>query len=124
VRLLPDTHAVLWGIAGDRRLSPGAREQFADPANEILLSSVVIWEVEVKRSLGKLEAPDDVADLSLGAGALELPVTIEHARAAGALPWHHRDPFDRMLVAQAQIEGAVLVSSDEALRAYAVPVYW
>lgn len=124
MRLLPDTHAVLWLLADDDRLSPRAAELLTDPAHEILLSAAVGWEVAIKRSLGKLEAPDDFADLLLGAGAVALPVTLEHAHAVGALAWHHRDPFDRMLVAQAEIEHAVVVSVDESLRAYDVQVAW
>lgn len=124
MRLLPDTHAVLWLLADDDRLSPRAAALLTDPAHEILLSAAVAWEVAIKRSLGKLEAPDGFAELLLGAGAVALPVTLEHARAVGALAWHHRDPFDRMLVAQAEVEHAVVVSGDEALGAYDVQVAW
>lgn len=124
MRLLPDTHAVLWLLADDDRLSPRAAELLTDPAHEVLLSAAVAWEVAIKRSLGKLEAPDGFADLLLGAGAVALPVTLEHAQAVGTLAWHHRDPVDRMLVAQADIEHAVVVSADEALRAYDVQVAW
>lgn len=124
MRLLPDTHAILWGIGNDRRFSARARELLADPANEVLLSPVVVWEIGIKRAVGRLEAPEDIATRMLEAGAVELPVTIAHARAAGALPLHHHDPFDRLLVAQARAEGAILVSADPALRSYAVPVEW
>jgi PIN domain nuclease of toxin-antitoxin system len=84
----------------------------------------VVWEVAIKRSLGKLEAPDGFTRLLLDAGAVPLAVSIEHAEAVRLLPWHHRDPFDRLLVAQASIEDAVLVSSDEILGAYGAPVVW
>jgi PIN domain nuclease of toxin-antitoxin system len=124
VRLLPDTHAALWLLADDERLSPRAGELLSNSTNEVMLSAAVVWEVEIKRSLGKLEVPDGFGELLLEAGADALPVTVEHVTAVGSLPWHHRDPFDRMLVAQARIEKAVLLSSDEALRAYAVPVDW
>jgi PIN domain nuclease of toxin-antitoxin system len=77
-----------------------------------------------KRALGTLDAPHGLAETMLSAGALPLPVTLEHAAAVETLPWHHRDPFDRMLVAQAMVERAVLVSGDTALRAYGVPVVW
>jgi PIN domain nuclease of toxin-antitoxin system len=80
--------------------------------------------VAIKRSLGKLEAPDDMAPTLLAAGAQPLPVTLDHAAAVEALPWHHRDPFDRMLVAQALTEGAALVSRDAPLRDYGVPLVW
>lgn len=84
----------------------------------------MVWEVAIKRSLGTLEAPDGFADTLLGGGALGLPVGLQHAAAVAELPWHHRDPFDRILVAQAQLEGAVLVTRDEAFAAYGVPVAW
>ncbi len=90
----------------------------------MLLSAAVVWEVAIKRTLGKLEAPEDLAATLLGAGAIALPVSLEHAHAVAALPLHHRDPFDRMLVAQAQLERAVIVSRDEALRPYGVPLAW
>ena len=85
---------------------------------------MVVWEVAIKRSLGKLEAPDDLVPTLLGAGALPLPVTLEHAATVETLPWHHRDPFDRLMIAQALVEGASVVSGDDALRRYGVPVVW
>jgi PIN domain nuclease of toxin-antitoxin system len=111
-------------MVDDERLSARAGELLADPASEVLLSAAVVWEVAIKRSLGKLSVPEGFAGLLLEAGAAALAVTVEHAEAVEKLPWHHRDPFDRMLVAQAQIERAVLLSSDPALRSYDVPVDW
>lgn len=90
----------------------------------MLLSAGVVWEIAIKRALGKLEAPVGVERTLLDAGASPLPVSLEHAAAVAHLPPHHRDPFDRLLVAQAQIEGAALVSRDNALRAYDAPVIW
>ena len=90
----------------------------------MLLSAAVVWEVAIKRSLGKLDAPEDLAPTLLGAGAQALAVNLDHAAAVERLPWHHRDPFDRMLVAQAGLEGAVVVSGDEALRPYGVALLW
>jgi PIN domain nuclease of toxin-antitoxin system len=84
----------------------------------------VVWEVAIKRSLGKLEAPDEFATTLLGAGAQPLPVSLEHAAAVETLPWHHRDPFDRLLVAQAIIEAATLVSQDDSLTRYGVSLVW
>ena len=124
MRLLPDTHAALWLLGGDERLSRRAERLLKDASNEVLLSAAVVWEVSVKRSLGKLDAPEGFADLLLDAGAAPLAVSIEHAEAVAALPWHHRDPFDRMLVVQADIEQAVLVTDDERLHAYDVRVAW
>ena len=124
MRLLLDTHAALWWLVGDRRFGERALEALEDDANEVLLSAAVVWEVAIKRSLGKLEAPDDFAPTLLSAGVRPLPVRVEHAAAVERLPWHHNDPFDRMLVAQAGIEGADLVSKDDSLRAYGVPIVW
>ena len=124
MKLLLDTHAALWWLADDERFGATAAGYVADRANQVLLSSAVVWEVAIKRSLGKLDAPEGFADALLGAGALALPVGLDHAAAVETLPWHHRDPFDRLLVAQARIEGAALVSGDQALRAYGVPMAW
>ena len=124
MNLLLDTHAALWFVSADPRLSDDAREHLRDGANRVLLSAVVVWEVAVKRSLGKLTAPDEYLSLLRSGGAQALSVTIEHAVAVGELPWHHRDPFDRMLVAQASVEGAAIVSRDEALRPYGVTLVW
>jgi PIN domain nuclease of toxin-antitoxin system len=124
MRLLVDTHAALWLLGEDRRLSPRADELLADAANEIFLSAAVVWEVAIKRSLGKLDAPDGFARQLLDGGAVPLPISIDHARAVGSLPWHHRDPFDRLLVAQATLEGAALVTNDERLSPYGVEVAW
>jgi PIN domain nuclease of toxin-antitoxin system len=124
VRLLADIHAALWLLGEDKRLSTHADELLTDAGNEILLSAAVVWEVAIKRSLGKLDAPEGFARQLLDGGAVALPVGIDHARAVRSLPWHHRDPFDRLLVAQATIEDAILVSSDQRLGAYGVRVAW
>jgi PIN domain nuclease of toxin-antitoxin system len=124
VRLLLDTHAALWLLSADARLGPDASRHLQDETNQLLLSAVVVWEVAVKRSLGTLTAPDGFAEAMLSGGAQPLAVTIDHAAAAEHLPWHHRDPFDRVLVAQAQVERATLVSGDQELAAYGVPIVW
>ena len=124
MKLLLDTHAALWWLSGDERFGRSAADQLTDETNQVLLSAVVVWEIAIKRSLGKLDAPDDLAPTLLGAGAQPLPVTLDHAAAVGELPWHHRDPFDRLLVAQASSERATLVTHDEALRPYGVAVIW
>jgi PIN domain nuclease of toxin-antitoxin system len=123
-RLLVDTHAALWLLAEDKRLSQRAGELLTDAANEILLSAAVVWEVAIKRSLGKLDAPDGFARQLLEGGAVPLPISIEHARAVRSLPWHHRDPFDRLLVAQARLENAVLVTDDDRMTPYRVETAW
>lgn len=122
--MLLDTHAALWWLADDERLGRDAARQLDDDSNRVLLSAAVVWEVAVKRSLGKLLAPADLASTLLGAGAQPLPVTLDHAAAVEALPWHHRDPFDRILVAQALSEGATIASHDARLQKYAVPLVW
>jgi PIN domain nuclease of toxin-antitoxin system len=124
VRLLVDTHAALWLLDEDKRLSRRAEKALTEPANEVLLSAAVVWEVAIKRSLGKLDAPDGFAEILLDGGAATLAISLEHAQAVHSLPWHHRDPFDRMLVAQATFEDAAIVSGDERLGAYDVPVVW
>jgi PIN domain nuclease of toxin-antitoxin system len=124
LRLLLDTHAALWFLAGDERLSGAAKDHLTDDSNRVLLSAVTVWEVALKRSLGKLVVPERYLSLLLDAGVQPLPVNLEHASAVEHLPPHHRDPFDRMLIAQAGIEGAALVSRDEALRRYGVTLIW
>jgi PIN domain nuclease of toxin-antitoxin system len=124
MRLLVDTHAALWLLGEDEHLSPRADALLTDAANEILLSAAVVWEVAIKRSLGKLDAPDGFASQLLNGGAVPLPISLDHADAVRSLPWHHRDPFDRLLVAQATLEDAVLVSNDQRLGPYEVEVAW
>lgn len=125
MKLLLDTHVVLWWTHDSRRLSETARELVGDPRHDVLLSAVVAWEIAIKRALGKLRMrPALVTELLADGGAAELAVSVAHATELERLPMHHHDPFDRMLVAQARVEGAVLISSDGALRRYDVPVSW
>jgi PIN domain nuclease of toxin-antitoxin system len=124
LKLLLDTHAALWWLTEDERLGEATADRLTDETNQVLLSAAVVWEVAIKRSLGKLRAPEDFAPTLLGAGAQPLPVSLDHAAAVEQLPWHHRDPFDRLLIAQAAIEGAALVSQDAALRPYGVHLVW
>lgn len=122
MRLLLDTHAFLWLVAGDQRLPASARALVAG-AERVLLSAASVWEAEIKRAANRLSIPP-VVEAARRADVEVLPITADHAHAAAHLPMHHRDPFDRMLVAQAQLEGLVLVSKDEALRHYGVPTAW
>ncbi|MEJ7785334.1 MAG: type II toxin-antitoxin system VapC family toxin [Solirubrobacteraceae bacterium] len=124
MKLLLDAHAVLWWVNGDERLSATALEHLIDDENDVLLSAVVAWEIAVKRALGKIKGNDAMWEYLAEVDVRELPVTVEHARAVEHLPLHHRDPFDRLLVAQAVSERAVLVSRDSELRLYDVPVIW
>lgn len=116
--LLLDAHTVLWWLADDPTLDPQARSAIADPANDVLVSAASIWEIEIKRALGKLSAPAGLVDVLDDTGFGVLPITGPDAERAGSLPPHHRDPFDRMLVVQADRVGGVVVSRDQAFLAY------
>jgi PIN domain nuclease of toxin-antitoxin system len=124
LKLLLDTHAALWFLSGDERLSENAKRHLTDDSNRVLISAAVVWEIAIKRSLGKLTVPDEYLSLLLDAGVQPLAVSGAHAAAVEHLPRHHRDPFDRMLVSQATIEAGALVSRDEALRPYGVTLIW
>jgi PIN domain nuclease of toxin-antitoxin system len=123
-RLLADTHAVLWWLADDAQLSEPARAVFSEPANEIHVSAAGIWEAAIKRSLGKLEAPDDLLGVLESEGLELLPVTAAHAWEVRDLPPHHGDPFDRLMIAQALIEGMPIVTRDRRFAQYGVAVRW
>ncbi|MGN6373730.1 MAG: type II toxin-antitoxin system VapC family toxin [Solirubrobacteraceae bacterium] len=122
--LIVDTHAALWFLSGDRRLSQAARALIEDEHIDRRLSAVSVWEVAVKRSIGKLKASARFHELLYEQGLFSLPVTDTHAVRFGELPFHHRDPFDRMLVAQAQIEDMSILSADPRLEPYDVRVVW
>lgn len=124
MKLLLDTHAALWWLSDDDRITEHVDRHLTDETNQVLLSAVVVWELAIKRSLGKLDAPDDLVSILLDAGAQPLPVTLDHAAAVETLPWHHRDPFDRMLVAQAVTEDAAIVSRDQPFSEYGVSIVW
>ncbi len=119
MRLLLDTHALLWWLE-DERLGPAAAAAVRDPDSDVLASAASAWEIAIKARLGKLDAPSDLRDSLHEAQIRELCVTVEHGLAAGALPLHHADPFDRMLVAQARLERLTLVTNDPAMAAYDV----
>lgn len=118
--LLLDAHTLLWWLAGDPTLGAEALKAIADPVNEVLVSPASVWEIEIKRALGKLDAPDGLVEAIEASGFGTLPITAADAEAAGRLPPHHRDPFDRMLVAQAMRLDAVIVSRDASFAAYGV----
>jgi PIN domain nuclease of toxin-antitoxin system len=124
LRLLLDTHAALWWLLDDTRIGSSAAVELETDSNDVLLSAVVVWEIAIKRGRGKLSAPPDLMESLLEAGAAPLPVTLEHAAGVEALPQHHSDPFDRLLIAQARNEGAVIVTRDAVFGAYGVPVVW
>lgn len=127
-RLLLDTHTLLWWLSGDRRLSDAARGAIAHEYAVVFVSAASAWEIASKVRLGKLDDPHGVMD-SLTAhvraqGFRELAITWEHGRRAGKLPGPHKDPFDRMLIAQAQIDSLAIVSNEEAFAPYGVERVW
>ena len=122
-RLLLDTHVFLWWRGDPSRLSPEARSSIAT-ADIVFVSAASAWEAAIKAALGRLELPDTVEAGVLASGFEKLLITFSHAEQAASLPQHHRDPFDRMLVAQAQAEGLTLVTHDRLLEPYDVEILW
>lgn len=118
MRVLLDTHLLLWWLAASPSLPEQARALIGAPENSVFVSAVSLWEIWLKESLGKLRLPVDFEE-RLAEGSFEsLPLTGKQARLVALLPWHHRDPFDRMLVAQAQAENLILATADEVVAAY------
>lgn len=121
--VLLDTHVLLWWLDDPGQLlSVDARDTISEPNNVVIVSSVSVWEIAIKRSLGKLSAPTDLASAITSCGFSTLPISVAHALATESLPMHHRDPFDRMLLAQASIEKATIVTRDPQLAAYGLPI--
>ena len=121
-RLLLDTHTLLWWLSDVERLSEETHATIADPHNDVFVSAITGWEIAVKRAKGRLVAPDNLSVLVEERGFTHLPLTFHHAEQAGRLPMHHRDPFDRFLIAQARAEGLILVTRDGHIRQYDVPI--
>jgi PIN domain nuclease of toxin-antitoxin system len=128
MKLLLDTHTFLWWITDDPQLSTIAREFMADGHNTLYWSAASSWEVSIKYALGRMplpEAPEQFLPAEIEKNRIEsLPIIDVHAFLAGQLPHHHRDPFDRMLVAQAQVESLALISNDQQLNHYDVEIRW
>jgi len=123
--LLLDTHVVLWWDSEDDQLGDKARLMIADPVNRIFVSAASIWEIAIKTAKGKLRFGGQAAAVIARNGFLPLPISPDHAEVAGFLEWAHPDPFDRMLVAQAQCDGLVLVHADRVIDGYkSVPQMW
>lgn len=128
MRLLLDTHAMLWAVEKNPKLTPAAQAALVDPANDRFLSAAAYWEIAIKVSVGKLTLAEPylqfiqraIQDLVLAI----LPITTDHAALVSGLPFHHRDPFDRMLVAQALTEPMPIVSGDPSLDAYGITRLW
>jgi PIN domain nuclease of toxin-antitoxin system len=123
VKLLLDTHVILWWQRDDRRLGKAARRAIAE-ADLVWVSAVSGWEVTIKMALGRLRVDEPFRVLVAADDFSELPLTLAHAEALATLPRHHADPFDRALVAQARVEKATIVSHDRAFERYGVPVIW
>ncbi len=119
--LLLDTHVFLWWLDDPLLLSKAARETIADGKTTVFISAAVVWEIAIKRALGKLDAPHDLEEAMIANRFLPLAITVRHAQAVETLPDHHRDPFDRLLIAQARHEGFKLVSRDHHVPLYGVP---
>lgn len=121
MRLLLDTHVLIWWAQGSG-LSPPATRAIRSPANDVFVSAASVWEAEIKAAIGKLDLDADLAGEPALHGFLELGITAGHAVEAARLPLHHGDPFDRMLIAQARLEDLTVVTRDAAFKAYGVPL--
>jgi PIN domain nuclease of toxin-antitoxin system len=128
MNLLLDSHALIWALEGDKRLSSAASAAISDPANRRYVSDGTAWEMGIKHALGKLDLPMPFEDLFPGRlealGFEMLPITHPHLYQVLRLPRHHGDPFDRLLIAQAEVESLTIVSCDPHFPAYGVPVIW
>lgn len=125
MRVLLDTHVVLWWLADETdRFSEEAWRVLDDPSVDAVVSAASVWEIAIKRGLGKLEAPDDVVAQLSNSPVELLPITAHHADEVSRLPDHHRDPFDRLLIAQAKIERLAVATADDAFARYSVDVIW
>ncbi len=127
MRAIADSHALVWWLNRDPRLSDAAQKFISSSANEVLISSATTWELSIKNRSGKLNVQallDNFEDVMDEQGFSLLPISIDHALRAGALPLHHSDPFDRMLVAQAQAEHVAIITADKAFDAYGVRRIW
>ena len=124
MRLLLDANALLWWRNASRRLSRLARDTIGDGGNEIVLSAATLWEITIKRGLGKLQFPDDLEEVMQEEGFSLMPIAYAHLRTFDNLPRHHRDPFDRLVIAQALSEGIPIATADRIFAAYGVQIVW
>ena len=120
MRLLLDTHILLWWLSDDPLLPSAARGAISSPDNEVMVSAAAIWEIAMKKAVGRLDAPDDLLEVLTTSDFETLEITASHALLAGGLAPHHSDPFDRMMIAQARAENLTLVSIDERFPQYDV----
>lgn len=128
MRILLDTHSFLWMIFGDQRLSEAARREIENPANEVFISVASLWETAIKVSIGKLELTVTFEELiteHLRKSTVQiLPISVDALNTISALPFHHRDPFDRLLIAQAIVEQTPIVTRDDLFSEYSVQTIW
>lgn len=124
MRLLIDSHVFLWWRAGSPALSPTARNAISDPANEVLISIAALWELTIKEAAGKLTFTPDLKAMVADEGFSVLSITFLHLRGIGTLPRVHRDPFDRMMIAQALADGIPIATGDRIFAAYGVQIVW
>ncbi|WP_317889739.1 type II toxin-antitoxin system VapC family toxin [Spongiibacter pelagi] len=118
--MLLDTHVLLWWLSDDDRLGERAREIISDARNQVYISAASTWEISIKMALGKLKAPKDMSTIIDNEGFIALPISLYHGDQTGQLQELHKDPFDRMLIAQAQAEGLILLTNDQAIVQYPV----
>ena len=122
MRLLLDTHILLWCLADDPTLPTPVRQAIVDSNNDVFVSAASAWEISIKKAAGKLEAPNDLPEAIAACRFEPLSISIYHAMKAGSLPRHHEDPFDRMLVAQSILESLTLVTRDARISAYGISI--
>lgn len=119
-RLLLDTHAFLWWLSDSEKLGKIAKTEIKNTENEVYVSAASIWEISIKRAINKLDAPNDLENIVSQEGFQSLPISLFHGEQAGLLIKHHNDPFDRMLIAQANAEGLMIVTKDQYIPLYGV----
>ena len=124
MRLLIDSHALVWWREGSRALTTAARDSIADPANDVLVSIAGLWELAIKEASGKLKLPADLETIVVEERFSVLAINFDHLRRLKALPRHHRDPFDRMMIAQALAEGIPIATGDRAFARYGLQIVW
>jgi len=124
MNLLLDTHVFLWWCAQNPRLSTAATQAIADPDNTIFFSLASAWEIAIKQALGRVKTPEPIEDAVQKNEFSPLEISFEHARVAGTLPPHHRDPFDRMLIAQAKVDRLTFVTHDSSMQPYEIDLLW
>jgi len=124
MNVLLDTHALLWWLDGYKALPSKTLATVKDSRNVVYVSAATAWEISIKKTLKKLKAPDNLEEALTSSRFLPLPISIGHALRAGALPRHHDDPFDRMLIAQAQSKNLTFITHDQRIKQYEVAILW